>query len=145
MEKILLAVDGSAKSTKAAKKAGEIAKALGAQITVINVVTINNNYKSAYSKSKIKRLMEERKQEIKKGKKILSETVALLKEKGIEINNKVLRKGDPSKWICEEAKKGKFDLVILADKGESKIKRFSLGNTSDKVVRYMSTSVLIVK
>ena len=144
MEKILLAVDGSAKSTKAAKKAGEIAKALGAQITVINVVTINNNYKSAYSKSKIKRLMEERKQEIKKGKKILSETEALLKDKGIEVY-KILRKGDPSKWICEKAKKGKFDLVILADKGESKIKRFSLGNTSDKVVRYMSTSVLIVK
>jgi len=144
MKKILLAVDGSVKSKKAAKKAGKVAKALGAQITVINVVTINNKYKSAYSKSKIKRLMEERKQEIKKGKKILSETEALLKDKGIEVY-KILRKGDPSKWICEKAKKGKFDLVILADKGESKIKRFSLGNTSDKVVRYMSTSVLIVK
>ncbi|MFW6310781.1 MAG: universal stress protein [Nanoarchaeota archaeon] len=85
MEKILLAVDGSKKSKKAAKKAGELAVAMDAEVTILTVVTednINLPVRSQFpSQYEIERLIEERDKEIKKqGKKILTKTENILKK-----------------------------------------------------------------
>ncbi|MFW6007576.1 MAG: universal stress protein [Halanaerobiales bacterium] len=150
MKKILLAVDGSEKSEKAAKKTAELV-ADGNEVTIMTVVVSTNiyhsEYYSLYSTSDVEKIMEKRKQKIQEtGEEILNKNEAILKETDINITiNKMLRSGDPAEHICREAEKGEFDLIILADKGEGGVKRFLLGSTSDKVVRHAKTSVLIVK
>ncbi|PUU86972.1 Universal stress protein family protein [Halanaerobium congolense] len=36
-------------------------------------------------------------------------------------------------------------MIVIADKGLGKVKRFLLGSISDKVVHHAQTSVLVVK
>ena len=152
MEKILLAVDGSSQSEKAAKKAGELVVALEAEVTILTVVEpviINSSPESVQSSFALEGLMEEKKNEVKEqGNKILNKIENIIKsfqkEKDIKIN-KLLSSGDPAEYICEEAENNDYDLIILADKGEGGVKRFLLGSTSDKVVHYSDTSVMIVK
>ena len=152
MKKILLAVDGSKKAEKAAEKAGELVVALEAKVTILTVVdavTINSSAESVQSQFALEELMEEKKNEVKeKGNKILNKTENIIKsfqkEKDIKIN-KLLSSGSPAEYICEEAEKNDYDLIILADTGEGGVKRFFLGSTSDRVVRHAETSVMIVK
>ena len=152
MEKILLAVDDSSQSEKAAEKAGELAVALEAEVTILTVVdAIDIHYfaESVQSQFALEELMEEKKNEVKeKGEKILNKTENILKsfqnKKDIKIN-KMLSSGSPAEYICEEAENNDYDLIIMASTGEGGVKRFLLGSTSDRVVRHAETSVMIVK
>jgi len=150
MEKILLAVDGSEKAEKAAKKAAELAIALESKVTILTVVDeVNIQYSLEAAQSQLmEKLIEERKNETKKeGEKIFKKTTTLLKQKGIKENKitRVFKRGNPAEYICKEARKNGYDLIILADKGTGRVKRFLLGSTSDRVVRYAEISVMIVK
>jgi nucleotide-binding universal stress UspA family protein len=152
MEKILLAVDGSEQSEKAAEKAGELAVALGAEVvilTVVDAIDLKLSPEHAFSQIELEKLMEQRKKDVKeKGEKILNKIETILKsyqnEKDIKID-KLLSSGRPAEYICEASEKNDYDLIILADKGEGRVKRFLLGSTSDRVVRHANTSVMIVK
>jgi len=152
MEKILLAVDDSSQSEKAAEKAGELVVALEAEVTILTVVDaviINSSPESVQSQFALEELMVEKKSEVKeKGNKILNKTENIIKsfqkEKEIKIN-KLLSSGSPAEYICEEAEKNDYDLIIMASTGEGGVKRFLLGSTSDRVVRHAETSVMIVK
>ncbi|MFW5998400.1 MAG: universal stress protein [Halanaerobiaceae bacterium] len=150
MKKILLAVDGSEKSMKAAEKARDLALSTGANLTLITVVADNFYYGSPdfsqnMSPGQMQELIEEsKKQAEKKGEKILEEVETYMKEKDIEVK-KIIHYGDSAENICRVAEEDEFDLIVLADKGEGGVKRFLLGSTSDRVVRHADTSVLIVK
>ncbi|MFW6282019.1 MAG: universal stress protein [bacterium] len=150
MEKILLAVDGSENSMKAAEKARDLALSTGASLTLITVVADNFYYGSPdfsqnMSPGQMQELIEEsKKQAEKKGEKILEEVETYMKEKDIEVK-KIIHYGDSAENICRVAEEDEFDLIVLADKGEGGVKRFLLGSTSDRVVRHADTSVLIVK
>ena len=152
MEKILLAVDDSSQSEKAAEKAGELVVALEAEVTILTVVdAVDISYTAEVAESQfaLEELMEEKKNEVKKkGKKSLNKIENILKsfqnKKDIKIN-KMLSSGSPAEYICEEAENNDYDLIIMASTGEGGVKRFLLGSTSDRVVRHAETSVMIVK
>ena len=145
MKKILLAVDGSESSKKAADKAAELASALKAELTLTTVIRTTSPTitagEAAVNMEIVKRMEEERE---KQGQKILEEAAVILEEKGIS-PEKELHRGDPADVICNLAEKENYDLVVIANKGRGQIKRFFLGSISDKVVRHISTSVLVVK
>ncbi len=152
MKKILLAVDGSEKSKRAAEKAKELAESLNAEITIITVITDTEYFGSHPGVSseatfyQLEEVTEQRKKQAKeKGRNILEEAESIINEDGLKEIEKIMRRGDSAENICEVAEEGNFDLIILADKGEGGVKRFLLGSTSDKVVRHASNSVLIVK
>lgn len=126
MKKILIGVDGSDNSKKAAKKAAELF-GYDAEITLINVI------ESAVKEDHIKEITQ----------KNLEKEANFFKEKGLKVNIEI-HYGHPAEMICQTAEKDNYDLIVLADKREG-IKRFLLGSTSDKVVRHAKTSVLIVK
>lgn len=150
MKKILLAIDGSDKSRKAAKKAAELVVDTEAELTLITVVADNLYFGSPdisqnISPGQMQEIIEEsKKQAEKSGEKILEETENFMKNKGISVK-KILRHGDSAENICQIAEEKDFDLIVLADKGEGGVKRFLLGSTSDRVVRHAKTSVLIIK
>jgi nucleotide-binding universal stress UspA family protein len=126
VKKILVGVDGSDSSKKAAKKAAELF-AHDAEITLINVI------EAAVKEDKIKEMTQ----------KNLEEEAQYFKEKGLKVNIEI-HFGHPAEMICEIAEKNNYDLIVIADKREG-IKRFLLGSTSEKVIRHAQTSVLIVK
>lgn len=53
--------------------------------------------------------------------------------------------GHPAEILTHLAEEGKYNLLIVADKGLSGVKRFLLGSVSEAVVRYAKCPVLIVK
>ena len=59
--------------------------------------------------------------------------------------NTAVESGDPADEILLTAKKQEVDIIILGYKGYGKEGRFQLGSIADKVVRYASSSVLIVR
>ncbi|ADQ13674.1 universal stress protein [Halanaerobium hydrogeniformans] len=142
MKKILVAVDGSESSKKAAKEAADFADP-GSHIFLINVVTGLVEIPEKTNPT-VKEIMEKNKEElIKKSQKILDEAAGLFAEKDLKVEKKI-KDGNPADIICEFAEKEDCDIIVLADKGKG-IKRFLLGSVSDKVVRHAKKTVMVVK
>ncbi|RCW48811.1 MULTISPECIES: universal stress protein [unclassified Halanaerobium] len=150
MKKILVAVDGSESSKKAAQKGALIAESLGAEVTLINVIseavtTPLSGVSSSMPIETLQDLMEQKEQELKyNAEKILREDAQYFKERGVDVE-KLIRYGNPADVICNYAEEKDFDMIVMADKGHGGVKRFLLGSISDKVVRHAQISVLVVK
>ncbi|MCL5935154.1 MAG: universal stress protein, partial [Firmicutes bacterium] len=63
---------------------------------------------------------------------------------GVNIDTKIT-KGNAAYEICNEAKNGRYDLIIMANRGLGEIKGYLLGSVSNRVVRHAGCSVLIIK
>ena len=72
----------------------------------------------------------------------LESSAAHARERGVECTVGV-RMGIPYKEILDEVEKTAPDLVVIGHKGASRLARFLLGTTADRVVRYASCSVLV--
>ena len=149
MKKILLAVDGSDRSKKAAKEAVKLAKSLEAHISLMTVVTPNYSYNVesmniTNAEMSVAKMNEIKNEKLKEGKKIIKEVEEFLEKENLNFAKKVYE-GNPAEKICQIAEEENYDLIVVADKGLGAIKRFFLGSISDKVVRHAKTSVLVVK
>ena len=56
-----------------------------------------------------------------------------------------IRMGRPYEEICELARELNVDLVVLASRGKSGLKRMFLGSTAERVVRFAPCPVLVVR
>ena len=142
MKKVLLAVDGSESCNKAIREVAELANNLELDVTIISIVEENvapqiDSQKHAEREIAIQESAEKRAESITKSCGELFDDP--------ESINKIIEQGNPAKVICRVAGEGDYDLVVVADMGKSAIKKFMLGSTTEKVVRYCSKSVLVVK
>lgn len=152
MNKILIAVDGSDSSKKAAKETADLAKTMNSEVTIITVANLKfdnvnlDNAEPYLSEEQMEKLREgNRKELFDRRKEILDEVAEYFNEDELTLN-KVVEYGDNvADVICNYAEENDFDLIVLADKGEGEVKRFFLGSISGKVVRYSKVSVLIIK
>lgn len=153
MNKILVAVDGSERSLKAAKKVADLFESGNAQITVITILKevessvydVPQVTSSTMSAETMRELRDQRKEKAKEtGRKMINEAASIFESLGLDVN-RVIRLGDPANEICEYAEENNIDMIVLADKGRGGVTRFLLGSISDKVVRHAETSVLVVK
>ncbi|HKL12069.1 MAG TPA: universal stress protein [Halanaerobiales bacterium] len=153
MNKILIAVDGSKRSLKAAQKASDLFKEKDAEITVISVLQevkgtvydVPHGTTSAMSTEKMQKLREERKEAAKEeGQKIVNKAAEYYEELGLEVTE-IIKFGRPADVICDYAENNDFDMIVLSDKGHGGVRRYLLGSISDKVVRHANTSVLVMK
>ena len=76
--------------------------------------------------------------------RLLYRTKKKYEDSGVTIYSKLL-KGDPAYSIIKEAEAGKYDMIIMANRGLSEISEFLMGSVSSKVVRHASCPVLIVR
>ncbi|MFH1328370.1 MAG: universal stress protein [Candidatus Bathyarchaeota archaeon] len=76
--------------------------------------------------------------------RILNSGKDRIKKAGLDVVEK-LEVGHPAEEICKAIEKGKFDLAILGSKGISEINSFFMGSISEKVTRYATCPVLIVR
>ena len=143
MEKILLAVDGSAACDKAVKKTLELVDEMDAEVTVLTVMEKNITPLSDSSEDRENKYPDDD-EYVAKAKSIAHDCASVFEGRAKKLN-RIVEAGSPAEIICEEAENGEYDFVVLSDMGKHALKRFFLGSTTEKVVRHCNTSVMVVK
>jgi len=129
LSKMLVPVDGSPASKKAAKYAEALASKIGSKVTLLFV-----------QEQSLFNMRPKLSQEI--GKKVLSTIADQFGKTKVEQR---LELGHPGKVITRLADEENYDLVVMGSHGHSSAKRILLGNVSDQVLHYANQAVLIVK
>jgi nucleotide-binding universal stress UspA family protein len=156
MKKILVPVDGSNASISAVKKSIEIGKKYNSVIKLISVVKSTENRKkdrnenlwNAVDGSIITNNVElEKKLEstyVENSQMLLNQIVTKLDFSGIKVEKEVLI-GEPFEKIVETAKNGNYDLIVMGNRGFSKIKRFFVGSVTQRVISEAPCPVLVIR
>jgi nucleotide-binding universal stress UspA family protein len=129
ISKILVPIDGSKASKKAAEYGGILAKKTQAAMALLYV-----------QESSLFRLRPELTK--KMGTDILSSFAKRVK--GVKVDQR-LESGDPAEMINRTADREGYDIIVMGVKGQSGIRRFLLGSVSDHVIHYANHAVLLVK
>lgn len=156
MEKILVPVDGSNASISAVKKAIEMAQKYDASIKLISVVKPSENRKAArndnlWSAVDGSIITNSTDLEAKLENKYLENANMLLNQIitkldfGKTIVEKEVLVGEPFEKIIDTAKNENFDMIVMGNRGFSKIKRFFVGSVTQKVISEAPCPVLVIK
>jgi nucleotide-binding universal stress UspA family protein len=137
-KRILLAVDGSEHSKRAAKE-------------VVKIASCNNEslvelvYVADFAHVKDEMLHSQSTEEIEHARRSRLRPVEdLMKESLISYEVKVLH-GEPGPAIVEYANDEEVNLVVIGSRGLNSLQEMVLGSVSHKVVKRVNCPVLIVK
>lgn len=155
--KLLVPVDGSLASYNAAEKSAEIAKKYGFQVRLITVI----DYDSISRHNRSEKLWRQVDGSIISGRtrtldneelagemredafELLDSLTKELNFGDIEVEKDVLL-GEPYQMILEDARKEKADLIVMGNRGFSKIKRFFVGSVAQRVISEAPCPVLVI-
>jgi nucleotide-binding universal stress UspA family protein len=144
MKKILVPIDGSPASKKAALRSIEIAKDFGSSVTFISVLDIRGLYTYTEDGITLPLNYSEIVSELMKHQsKMLDDFTEKIESKGIEVEKKVIS-GIPSDEIIQFAGDSDTDFIVMGRRGFSKIKRFFVGSVTMKVVAEADCPVLVI-
>ncbi|MDD2496457.1 MAG: universal stress protein [Tissierellia bacterium] len=148
MKKILVPIDGSKASQKAAEKAISLAKEFGYEVKFISVVNVPTDDKyaifgvnvqtafNANRKEMLKELME-------KETKMLNRIIKNLDASDVKVEQVVIA-GIPYEEILKVAKEENFDIIVMGRRGFSNIERFFIGSVTQRVIAGSTCPVLVV-
>ena len=140
--KVLLATDGSENANAAAKFLSSFRMQEGSEIVVLHVIQrkssrIPRSGSAQQALEQIRQLMHEN------AEKLIEDTKRNLSTEA-KITTTV-KEGDPAEEIIETASEVDADMIVVGSKGLGAIKQFLLGSVSQRVSRYSSKSVMLVK
>jgi nucleotide-binding universal stress UspA family protein len=142
--KILVAIDGSEHSFKAAKYALNLAKPSYAQLYAITVTSIPESVhlkeEDVLNKSrKTNDGMED-------AKLWLDKFYQQAKENNVQLHIELINSPRPVEYvILEYAEEKQIDLIVMGTRGRTGFKKFLLGSTASSVVTYAHCTVMVVK
>jgi nucleotide-binding universal stress UspA family protein len=137
-ESILLSFDGSEFSKKALKRACELSKADGSEITALYVIPQYEGMIEFFATSGIREsLMHDAHRILQNAKEIAS-------DQGIAIRTEVVE-GEAAEKIVESADRLKSDLIIRGPHGWSGIDKAIIGSVIESIIINASCPVLVVK
>lgn len=134
--RILHPTDGSACSRIASRHAAYLARALGAEVTVLYVVDVD--YHAGIH------LGEEAHELIEEAHEVTADAAHIAEAAEVTVHRSVVR-GDPARAIVAVAKRDGCDLVIMGAKGEGFLERVLLGSVSTHVVEHAHCPVLVIR
>lgn len=144
--KILIAIDGSGHSHKAAKVGCEIAASMGAEVhllTVSRTVRVTPQLKRFLE---AENMMGEPKYVLDEmTKDILAEARKFAAAAGIEKVRTEVREGKPARSIVDYANNNDIDMIVLGGRGIGEIEAALLGSVSHKVSSLCACTCVIVK
>jgi nucleotide-binding universal stress UspA family protein len=138
MRHVLVGIDGSAASHKAARLGAEIAGRFGARLTLAYVVPRLLLPPDAYGLT-----VAEVEAEHRAHADELLEAAAAALGPGPAPDRLVLF-GEPAEALAEAAQQGGADLLVVGSRGHGAVSRVLLGSTSDRVVHVSALPVLVV-
>lgn len=145
--RILVSTDFSDCSAAAFSYACDLAKKLGARVTLLHVwdvpflwpsvgdtlVTVPAEEPMTVAQLVKKRAAEE-----------LSRFIAEHARSGVDITAR-LEMGDPARTLCEIASKDGYDMIVMGTHGRTGLSRMLAGSVSESVVRHAPVPVLTVR
>jgi nucleotide-binding universal stress UspA family protein len=137
-ENILLAVDGSDHSLKAAKLAGNLARLSGGTLWAI---TVYEKVPSYLGEPNLSNVIAER---TEKAEEILDEATKEIGEIPGNCESEILS-GDPAETILQVVDIRNIDLIIMGTRGRGGIKSLLLGSQSHKIVSTAPCPVMLVR
>jgi nucleotide-binding universal stress UspA family protein len=148
LSKVLVAVDGSEVSIRAAKHAFDIANRSNIQcaLYLVHIIPpqISLAHSSGYFGAVSPSYQEEIKEEAEKWFKIISSKVR--KSDHVCVINKVISTGaSVVTEIASYADKKEIELIVIGATGKSGLRRLLLGSISGGVVAHSHCSVLVVR
>jgi nucleotide-binding universal stress UspA family protein len=123
---ILMCTAGSKCSFEAIRFATVIAKASGADVTVLSVSPL------------------EASEAVNRAWEFVNAGVKILKEQGVDAKE-VVRIGKPAEEILAEARKQDFDLIVMGYRGTSAVADMLLGEVASKVMHHSLRPTLIFR
>lgn len=151
IKKILVPVDGSDLSFKAAEYAIHLAKADNAEITTLNVVEdikqggaigLQAKYGNV---SLVDAFRKVRKDSAEQWMNKISQEA---KSQGVTFKSEIIDDEDVSSEagvITEYARQNNFDLIVIGSRGRSKLERLLTGGVTNAVVNSARVPVLVVR
>lgn len=137
-KKILVAIDGSPASEKSLAAAVDLAIRHQAELTALSVAEAPQVVGMVDEVDELNRSAEEH------YRRIGEAAAAFARTKGVALRSVVVR-GHAADAIVRYAEAEAMDLLVIGHHGHSRITRFFLGSTSDRVSEHCHCSVLIVK
>jgi nucleotide-binding universal stress UspA family protein len=136
--KIVVAVDGSPASEKALAAAVDLAAHYQAELTALGVVESPQVVGMVDEVDELRQSAEEH------FRRILAAAAEYARGQGVSLRSVVIR-GHAADAIVRYTESEKVSLVVLGHHGHSRIARFFLGSTTDRVSEHSPCTVMIVK
>lgn len=136
--KILVAIDGSQASEKALAAAVDLATHYKADLTALSVAELPEVVAMVDEVDEIRQSTETH------FRKIGEAEVEYARSRGVALRSVVVR-GHAADSIVRYAESEGVNLVVIGQHGHSRITRFFLGSTSDRVSEHVPCTVMIVK
>lgn len=138
---ILVAVDGSKESDKAVEIATELASKIGAKLVflhVVNVPDLGIPFNGGRPEKTLRGALTEA------GNKILEKAIEVANRSKVSATRKI-SEGYPAMTIVKEASTLAADVIIMGSRGTTGVERILVGSTAEKVLRWATVPVLVVK
>jgi nucleotide-binding universal stress UspA family protein len=138
-EKILIATDGSDNAKAAVTQGLTLAKLMDAEVTALCVVDIGE----LYTRRGLRRADVDNYPLLEEEASAIVEQVRQEGERMGIVVKKLVRKGVPANEIVAVSKD--YDLIIMGTLGRTGLDHFFMGSVAEKVVRFASCPVLVVR
>ena len=135
--KILVGYDGSASGRKAFDAALELAAKHEAELYVLSVVRPPEVGDDVETEAIIENSRHYH-------RRLLAELKSSVEAKGVKTHFEVAV-GHPAEQIIYDADRHAVDLIVVGDRGRSKVARFLLGSISKQVVQHAGHPVMVVR
>lgn len=145
-EKILLAVDGSKHSQKAAEAGIELAKKTNGKVMALFVIDVAKEYEGigGVSWNIADNVVEGIKKSLRECSNDTLKIVGEMAQKsGVPFEAKMVE-GQPATEIMNVAENSDMDLIVMGRLGRTGISKFLMGSVAEKVIHNSKVPVLMV-
>ena len=137
IKKILVAVDGSDHSLRAAEYAADFAKLIGAEIILTHCHKL---YPMVLGEPHFQKAIDKIN---KDAQQLIEPYVEFLKERGVPYTDRILD-GTPAKMISDVARIEKIDLIVMGSRGLNDLEGLLLGSVTHRVLKTAPCPVLTI-
>lgn len=142
--KIMIAIDGSDHSFRAAEYALEVAKSFRSQLYAVTVTSVPEPYH--LKQEDVLNKSREMADNMNDAKTWLENFKQDAKKDSIEFKAELISSHRPVDYvILEYAEENNVDLIVVGTRGRSGFKKLLLGSTASSVVSYAHCPVMVVK
>ena len=140
IKKILVPIDGSDYSNRAAEYAIGIAKAQGAEVVLVYVVDelVVDQFPGGNERGNVEAELKS------DGQRAVRYAESVLEKAGVK-STSMLLKGRPFEQIVNTTKSFNIDLVVMGTYGRRGAERILIGSVAERVIEYSPCPVLVVK
>jgi nucleotide-binding universal stress UspA family protein len=135
---ILVAFDGSEFSRKALKRACDLSKIDGAEITALYVIPRYEEMVEFFRTGSIQKSL------YREGQKIIDRAKELASEEGISIKT-IIEEGHAGDKIIETAGRQGNDLIVMGTCGWRGLNKAIMGSSTERVVIHATSPILVVR